>query len=237
MSNNEIIENEEQNEEYIEQEENSGPSSASLFVDKIKSWLNKQNKTLVVIVSAVLIGGIGFSLYHFMYKVPRENEAIAAIYKVQGYYEVDSFKLVLKDAPKLAEKYSGTKGGNLCNYYSGMCYLRVGDYKKGLEYLENTSFDDVVMSSLSLCNIGDAYIENKDLDNGLKFYLKSVAKAEDEFSAVWTRKKAAKVYEKKNQWKEALELYEQIKANYAEVQDAYDVDKYIARAQANLGAY
>lgn len=237
MSNNEIIENEEQT-EYIEQEEGKeGPSGLSLFVDKIKVWLNGQNKTLVYGVSAAIIIILGYISYQFFYKIPREKEAIAAIYKTQELFDVDSFSLVLKDAPKLADKYSGTKGGELAEYMAGVSYLYTGNYKKALEYLEKVNFSDQVMQYQVIGLLGDAQIENKDLEAGLKSYLKAAKGAKNEFSVIWWSKKAARVYEKKNDWKNALEIYQKLKKDYPENEGVIEMDKYITRAKAKLGEY
>ena len=237
MSNNEIIENEEQT-EYVEQEEgNEGPSGLSLFVDKIKIWLNKQNKALVFGVTAVIIGLIGYISYQYLYKLPREKEGLSAIYKTQELFDVDSFSLVLKDAPKLADKYSGTKAGNLANYMAGVSYLYTNNFKKAIEYLEDVSFDDQVMKYQVIGLLGDAHVENKNLEEGLKCYLKAAKGAENEFSAVWWYKKAARVHEKKNEWKAALDIYEKLKKDYSENEGVIDIDKYIARAQAKTDTY
>lgn len=236
MSNNEIVENEDQN-DYIEQEENSSPSSMSLFVDKIKNWLNNQNKTLVYGISGVLILAIGYIAYQYLYKIPREKEGMAAIYVTQEFFDNDSFKIVLKTAPKLADQYSGTKAGELCEYMAGASYLHTGDFKKAVEWLEKVDFNDHVLSVQSIGLLGDAYVENKDLETGLKQYLKAVSKSKNEFSSVWWRRKAAKVYEKKNDWKSALEQYETIKKDFPEDEIAPEIEKYIARAKAKLDNY
>jgi predicted negative regulator of RcsB-dependent stress response len=238
MSINDPKENEEEELEYTEQEETaSAPSGMSLFVDRIKRWLNAQNKMLTYGVGAVLVIVIGYLCYMNFYKLPKEKEAIAAIYKVQELFDTDSFKQVLKTAPKLADKFSGTKGGELAAYMAGTSYLYTGDFKKAIKYLEEVDFKDHLMSVQVIGLLGDAYVESKNLDEALKHYLKAAKKAKVEFAIVWWSKKAARVYEKKNEWKKALELYQDIKKNHREDEMAIDIDKYIARAQAKLGEY
>lgn len=183
MSNNEIIENEV---EYVEQAGgDNSPSGLGLFVDKIKSWLNTQNKTLVYGISAIIVALLGYIGYQFLYQMPREKEASSAIYKTQELFDMDSFRMVLVDAPKLADKFSGTKGGNLAAYYAGASYLYTGDYKKAVEFLDKVSFNDQVMQYQVIGLLGDAQVENKDLDAGLKSYLKAAKSAENEFSTIW----------------------------------------------------
>lgn len=235
MSNHEEIEEIQEN-EYTEQEDNK-PSGMSLMVDKIKNWINTQNKTAVIAVSAILVAGIGFGGYYFLYKMPREKEAMTAIYPVQELFDVDSFSMVLKDGPELAEKFNGTKAGELAAYMSGIAYLNTGKYNKALDYLQSVSFEDDVMAAQATGNIGDVYVEMKDLDNALKYYLKAVSKSGNDFSTIWWRKKAARVYEKKNDYQSALEQYERIKKDSPEDEAAMDIDKYIAKAKAKLDIY
>jgi len=236
MSNNEIIENEA---EYLEQAggDNNSPSGLGLFVDKIKTWLNTQNKALVYGISALIVVVLGYIGYQFLYQMPREKEGLTAIYKTQELFDMDSFSLVLKDAPKLADKFSGTKAGNLASYYAGASYLYTGDYKKAVEYLDKVSFNDKVMQYQVTGLLGDAQVETKDLDAGLKNYLKAAKNAENEFSAVWFYKKAARVYEKKNEWTEALDIYEKLKKEYSENDGVQEIEKYIARAKAKCDQY
>ena len=235
MSNNEIIENET---EYVEQGGgNKAPSGLSLLVDKIKTWLNTQNKTLVYGIGAVIVALLGYIGYQFLYQMPREKEGLSAIYKTQELFDVDSFSLVLKEAPKLADKFSGTKAGELAAYYAGASYLYTGDYKNAILFLDKVSFDDQIMKYQAIGLLGDAQVENKDLDAGLKNYLKAAKGAENEFSALWFYKKAARVYEKKNEWKEALDIYEKLKKDYSENDGTQEIEKFITRAKAKTDQY
>ncbi len=197
MSNNEAIneQNEDQLEEFNEQDESpKGPSAVSLFVDRIKNWLNNQNKTLVLSVTVVVVGILGYFGYQYLYKMPKEKKGQAAIFKMQQLFDSDSFALVAKMAPKLADEYSGTKAGNLAAYYAGTSALYTGDYKKAIEYLENVSFSDNIMSAQVIGLLGDAYVENNDLDKGLSQYQKAEKSSKTEFSAVIWYKKAGRVF-------------------------------------------
>ncbi len=238
MSNNEEI-----NEQYEEQPEEQfeetpkGPSTVSLFTDKIKNWLNSQNKSILYGVTGVLIVTISVIAYQYLYKMPKEKKGLTAIYKAQMLFDVDSFKLLVKSAPKLADEYSGTKAGNLAAYMAGTSYLYTGDYKNAIKYLEKVSFDDKIMSVQAVGLLGDAYVENKDLDKGLKQYTKAAKASNTEFSAVWWYKKAARIHERKNEWQDALDIYKLLKKEYKDADGVNDIDKYIGRAEANLGEY
>ncbi len=228
MSNNEEIE-----EQYTEQEESpKGPSASSMFVDKIKNWLNGQNKTLVYGVIGVFALTAGILAYQYLYKMPKEEKGLTAIYKAQTLYDLDSFYAVAKMAPKLADEYSGTKAGDLAAYMAGTSFLNTGEYKKAAEYLEKVGFSDKVLSTQVIGLLGDAYVENKDLEKALSQYTKAAKSASNEFTAVWWYRKAARVHEKRDEWQEALDIYNKLKKEYKDAEGNNDIDKFIARAEA-----
>ena len=234
MSNNDIIDQELDN--TTEQEQNN-PSQGNAILDQFKQWLNQQNKPLVYAVAAMLIISIVYFGYQYLYKLPKEKEGLEAIYQTQALFDVDSFRLVVKTAPKLADQYSGTKAGNIAAYMAGASYLRLSDYKKAITYLEQCSFEDHVMKYQAIGLLGDAYIEDKNLDKGLDLYLKASKGADIEFSKVQWALKAATVYEKKNEWQAALDIYLDLKKNYKENDAVQEMDKFIGRAKAKLGEY
>ncbi|MDP2175406.1 MAG: tetratricopeptide repeat protein [Bacteroidota bacterium] len=231
------IELEDNNEMENEQEQNSGPSSFNLFVDKIKAWINGQNKTLVFGVSAVVLITAGIVLYQYLYQMPREKKGMVAIIDMQKQFDDDSFSLILKKGPKIADEYSGTKAGDLAAYYVGVSYLYTGDFKNAVTYLEKVSFDDKVMKPQAIGLLGDAHVENKDLESGLKQYLKAAKVSKNSFSTIWWSKKAARVYEKKDEWKKALAIYEDLQKNFKDEDGISELSKYIARAKAKLDIY
>lgn len=237
MKDQDIDNNNEELELDNEQTEESGPSKVSLFIDGIKDWINTQNKTVVYGVSTIFIAAIGIFSYQYFYKMPKEKAGIAAIFETEEDFVNDSFNLVLKTAPKLADEYSGTKAGNMAAYMAGCSYLYTGNPKKAIEYLEDVSFSDRILKPQSIGLLGDAHIENGDLESGLKQYLKAIKASKNEFSTIWWSKKAARVYEKQENWKKSLEIYQNLESNFKDNEELVDLPKLLARAKAKLGEY
>lgn len=240
MSNNEFKDNEEDQLDQSVPETSSAPSGITLFADRIKRWLNSQNKTLTYGVVALFVIIAGILCYMQFYKIPREKEAIASIYQVQDLFDVDSFRQVAKEAPKLADRFSGTKGGELAAYMAGASFLYTGDFKNAVKYLKEVDFKDQVMKAQATGLLGDAYVETKDLESGLSQYLKASKNAKTDFAAIWWGIKAGRIYEKKNEWKKALELYTGLikdHNNNETAQEIKDVEKLQERAKAKTGDY
>ena len=208
--------------------------------DKLDEFLNKNKQPLGIagIVLAVLIGG--YYYYAYIRMPAKEKDAQAQIYIGQNYFESDSIGRALNGDGNylgflsIIDEYSGTKAGNLANYYAGISYLKMGNYQDAVKYLEEFSSDDIVVSAIAFGAIGDAYTEMNDWENGLKYYQKAMKKNPNEFSTPIFMMKTALVLEKQEKFSEAREIYEQIKNKYPLSPEAKDIDKYIARAEAKM---
>ena len=169
---------------------------------------------------------------------PREQEAQVEMFKAQQLFEVDSFNLALKGNgtikgfADLANEYSGTKAGNLSHYYAGICMLRTGDFTGAIDMLEGFSTDNALVGPLAAGLLGDAYVENGEVEKGAKQYLKAARMSKNKLTAPVFFKKAGIAFEELKNYSDAAEAYSNIKNEYPDAQEATDIDKYIARATA-----
>lgn len=197
---------------------------------------NKKQINMALIAILVIVGGyIGYTK---MIVEPMEAEAQNEIFKAQRYFEMDSFNLALngndqfKGFEAIADEYGASKVGNLAHFYAGICNLRTGKYQEAIDHLEDFSTENKLIGPLAEGAIGDAYVELGELDNGVKHYLKAARMSKNKLTSPVFLKKAGMVYEEKQEFSEALEAYNSIKKDFAESQEAQDIDKYIARATA-----
>ena len=203
---------------------------------KTEQYIEDNQKSLVVIVSAIIaIITIYLSFTNF-YLEPLEQEAHTDMYIAEMYFEKDSFNLALNGDGQflgfldVADEYSLTNAGNLANYYAGLCYLYTEQYEDAIEYLSDFSSDDIILSTLALGCIGDAYLELEDRNKALKYYEKAADNASNDFTTPRYLMKQANVLEMDGDYMAALEIYNQIKEGYSKSQIAQDIDKYIVRA-------
>lgn len=197
---------------------------------------NKKNINTALIALVVIIGGyIG---YKKLYLEPKEIEGQKELFMAQKYFEVDSFALALagndnfKGFETLVSDYSGTKVGNLSHYYAGICNLRTGKFQEAIDQLEDFSTNNELVAPLAEGALGDAYVELADYEKGVKHYLKAAKMNSNKLTSPIFYKKAGLVFEELKNYSEAIEVYTIIKNDYAEAQEAQDIDKYIARATA-----
>ncbi len=195
----------------------------------------KQINYGIIAVLAIAALYVGYSRF---YLAPLEEEAQKEAFMAQKYYDMDSFNLALvgndkfKGFEALADEYGQTKIGNLSHFYAGMCNLRLGKFQEAIDHLEDFSTSNKLVGPLAEGALGDAYVELGDLNKGVSQYTKAAKMSDNKLTAPVFYKKAGLVYEELKEYGNAIEVYQKIKTNYSEAQEAQDIDKYIARAEA-----
>lgn len=205
-----------------------------------EQFIEKNQKVLVrgvVVIIAIIAIILG---YHKFYKEPLAQEALNKMFMAESYFEKDSFNLALNGNNSfdgfltIVDQYGSTPSGNLAKYYAGLCYLYMGNYKNAIAYLEKFSSDDAVFSHLAKANIGDAYMQLGDFKQAANYYKKAVTNNTNDLTAPIILMKAGLAYEKANDYKTALSMYEKLEKEFPTSLEARDIEKYITRARRNI---
>ncbi len=207
---------------------------------KTESFIETHQKTILIVVTALVLVVGAYMAYNNLYLKSVEQDAQASIFHAEKYFEVDSFDLALKGDGNnfgvldIIDNYGVSKSANLANFYAGVSYLHKGDFDKAIEYLSDFSSDDVVISAVAIGAIGDAYMEKGNKEKARDFYLKAAKHNTNNFSTPIYLMKAGKANEILGQPKEALEIYEMIKADFPTSNEGRIIDKYITRAKMKI---
>ncbi|WP_242693238.1 tetratricopeptide repeat protein [Sabulibacter ruber] len=188
---------------------------------------------LFVAIAAAVVGGF----LYYQNQQTKNQEALAAMFQAEYYFEADSLNKALNgdgqnDGFKaVADEYSGTKAGNLANFYAGVASLKQGKYQEALNYLEEFKSDDLLLQARVYSLQGDANLELGKKAEAAELYKKAAEhKANDFFSPQYLMK-AAVAYESANQFSEAIEVYDRIINDYPLSPEVNDAKKYKARAE------
>ena len=206
-------------------------------LSKTEQYIEDNQKSLMIIVGAIVGIIVLFKAYQNFYMEPLEEEAKIEAYMAELYFQKDSFNLALNGDGQyagfldVASDYSATKVGNLANYYAGICYLQTGEYQNAIDYLEEFSSNDIILSSLAIGCIGDAYMELGDTDSAEDAYEDAVKNSKNEFTAPRYMMKLAMIHELNSDYSDALDIYEAIKEDFKESREASGIEKYISRAE------
>ena len=201
----------------------------------------EDNQKLLTRIIGVIVGVIALVIgFQNFYIKPLENSAQTDMYMAEIYFEKDSFSLALNGDGQylgfldVSDEYSWTKVGKLANYYSGICYLNLSDYESAIEYLKKFSSDDIILSTIALGCIGDAYMELGDINKALDSYEDASNNSENDFTTPMYMFKQAAIYEKEGDYEKALDLYNYINDNFKTSREANDIEKYISRANTAI---
>jgi len=207
---------------------------AELFFEQNKKMIGYVGGAIAILVTVIIA--------YKMWYIPEQNkEAQAQMYMAQSLFDKDSLTLALKGGnynattftglEEVAENYGSTPSGKVAEYMVGITLLQQGKYQDAIDHLENFSSNDVMLSVVAIGAIGDAKMELNEVDEAIKFYQKAADKNANTFTTPIYLKKAALAYESKNEYADALKLYERIQVEYPKSTEARDVEKYIQRVK------
>lgn len=211
----------------------SVPDGAEVL-DKIQVSYEKNKNRINGIIIAVVLVVAGYFGYQKLYQEPNNEKASSMMYFANKYMLTDSVDKALngdgqhKGYLAVIKKYGGTDAGNLSKYYAGVCYLKKGDSKNAIKYLEDFNGKGTLVEYSALGAIGDAHMNAGNTDKAIDFYKKAADKKDNALHAPIYLFRAGLAYEKVNKPEEAKKLYKQIRDEYPQSQEAGKVVKQLA---------
>ena len=207
-----------------------------------EQWI-EDNQKGIMSVKAVLIVLVAGHLARRQFCIePRGEQARAEMFKGEIYLERDSFNLALNGDggdyagfKAIADKYSSTDAGNLAKAYAGICCYNLGNNEEALEYFKDYSGSDDIFATNIIGMIGNCQANLGNYDEAIKSFRKAARKADNALTSPIFLKKAAVVAEKKGDYAQAIDFYEEIKNDYSDSYIGRDIDKYIERARLMAG--
>jgi len=208
-------------------------------------WVEKNQNKILTFVGFVVIVLASYYAYTNFVVEPNEINAANEIYFSQQKYEEalttenDSiFNIALNGENdnlgfiELADRFSGTKAGNLANYYIGMTYLKKNDYQNAIKYLSNFKSNDIMLSSISVGSIGDAFSQLNQYEEAYEFYTKAHEVSENNYTTPIYLFKSGIVALEIGKFSSAFDNFTKIKYEYSESPQAKNIDVYIFKAKA-----
>ena len=155
-------------------------------LSKSEAFFDKNKKTILIAIAAVVLVIAGFFLYKAYVSGPREDKASTALAKGQEYFNNEMFDKALNGDGagyagfvKVADDYSGTDAANLANLYAGLCYANLNKWQEAVNSLEAySSSNDAMVSPAAQAALGNAYAHLNQRDKAVAA-LKKPAKMAD----------------------------------------------------------
>lgn len=214
--------------------------SIETTLSKTELFIANNQKTIIIVLAVLAIAVLAVFGVKKFYLEPREKEAQTAIYHAEQYFENDNFATALNGDGNylgfvdIINDFGGTKTANLAKYYAGICYLNTGDFNQAVSYLKDFKGKDVLVSSLALGALADAYMELDKVAEAAAAYEKAANKSENTLTSPMYLLRAGMAYELAGNYQQALNVYNKIKKDYPTSNEGFSIEKYIARAQAEM---
>lgn len=216
--------------------------------NKSEQWIEKNSRPLFIGLVGIAALILGYLAYNKFISQPNEVNASNEIAYPRSFFDqaekaagakADSlYNLGLNGGADgkygfldIAKSFSGTKAGNLANYYAGITYLRQKDYKNAISYLSDFESDDELLGPTALGAIGDAFADIDQPEQALEYYEKAGNKKDNEFTTPMFLFKAGQTALKLGKHDKALGFFTTIKEKYASTQVGRDIDKYLNAAK------
>ena len=207
---------------------------------RTEQFIEDNQKLITYIVGGIVVVAAAFLGLNKFILQPREDEAQSQMFMAENYFEKDSFNLAINGDGNylgfldIIDDYSMTKSAKLAKYYTGVSYLRLGEYQEAINYLGKFKTDDILLASVKEGSMGDAYSELGDDKKALQHYINATSASDNNFTTPIYLMKAASIYENQGEPAKALEFYNRIKNEYPDTNEGQNVEKYIARTTTLL---
>lgn len=204
---------------------------------KSEQFIEKNQKLITIVVGALILLVLGYFGFQKFYLAPREKEAQAQMFMAQKYFEQDSLKLALNGDGNylgflsIIDDYGMTKAANLSHYYTGMIYLKKGDFNNAILQLKKFDSNDEFVGPMATGAIGDAYMEQNNIEKAIEYYLKAADLKKNDLTSPQFLLKAGWACETAGKYDKAVKAYERIQKEFTKSMESRDIEKYIARAK------
>jgi TolA-binding protein len=234
--------------DHVEEESTTAEVFKNLeeTASKSEKWVEKYQKPLFSGLVAVVVLILGYTAYNTYIAEPKEQNAANALsfpkenfdLAINATAEADAlYTLALEGSNgrygfvDIANKNSGTKAGNLANYYAGISNLKLKNYKTAISYLEGFSSNDALLAPAALGAIGDAFADLNQNEDALSYYEKAANTQANSSTTPLYLLKAGNTALDLGDAKKAEALFTQIKNKYSQSAIANNIDMHINKAK------
>ena len=203
-------------------------------------WLERNSKKITIVVGIIVVVVLGYFGYVKFIQEPKEEKAQNEMFMAEKYFEQNEFQKALDGDEKYAgfleivDNYGSTRPGKLAAYYAGLSYLNLGEFEQAITYLKKYTTKDAFFSIFAEGAIGDANLELGRLQEAMTHYKKAANMNPNDVTTPTFLFKLGQCHEMENDLQEALNIYEKIRTDYPNSNEAREMEKYIERIKAEI---
>jgi len=201
----------------------------------------QRNRNILFGVVAVLVLAVGGWLGYSYYKQTKTAEAQTYMFPAVYYFEADSLNKALKGdgnndgLETIANDYGMTDAGNLAQFYTGVAYLKQGQFDNAINYLKDFKSSDLLIQARAYALVGDAYMEKGQAGEAINYYEKAANYKTNAFFTPQYLMKLGLAQETNNNSSEAIQTYDKIINEYPNSSEITNAKKYKSKLQGIAG--
>ena len=200
-----------------------------------RGWIEQNTK----ILSYVAIGLVGVAVIGFLWTKNRadsNDKATTMLAKVIPYYDEGKYDPAINGVPQegtqglqaIVDEHGSTKTGQLAKLYLANSYYALKNYDKALEYYNDISVSDKLVSASALAGAAACYEAKGDLSKAASYFEKAASKNMTPMQAPENLQRSAVDYAAVGKKEKAVELLQTLKKEFPTSTYAREVDRFIA---------
>lgn len=193
-----------------------------------------------------LVYGLGVGLLALVLAVPgymyyhqqQEQQANQMLGQILPTYEQGNFDQALNGTAQqaglltIADEYGGTDAGNLAAFYAGSALYQQEQYDRALEYYQQFDKSNDFIGASAYAAEASIYESRGELEQAAQRYEQAASQYQNKLTAPRYLLEAGQAYEDAGNYAEAERVYQKVKDDYPDSNQASEVERYLARVQA-----
>ena len=207
-------------------------------VSRSEAFINKNKKTIITAVCAVVVLiAAGILVSTFVIK-PREQKAAEALFAGERYFQNGDYETALNGDQyeyagfeAVADQYGCTKAGKLAKAYAGLSLAHLNRYEEAIPMLEAFKGKDAMVAPSVLAALGNCYAHTGNDAQAAAALVKAAQAADNNLLSPAYLIQAGQIFEKLGKNADALKAYQEVKDKYYGSTQAMNIDMYIERVK------
>jgi len=200
-----------------------------------RQWIEENTK----ILSYVAIGLIGVAVIGFLWSKNRADsneKATTMLAKVAPYYDGSRYDAAINGVPQegiqglqaIVDEHGSTQAGEIAKLYLANSYFAMKNYDKALEYYDDISARDKMITASAYAGMAACYEVKSDFSQAASYFEKAASKNMTLVQAPENLQRSAVNYAAAGKKEKAVEILQTLKKEFPFSSYARDVDRFIA---------
>lgn len=202
-------------------------------------YFHENRKVVYGVAAAIVVFALAVVGY-FLLQNQREATAQELLGSILATYEDEDFRAALDGSDtqagllEIADEYGGTNAGNLAKFYAADALYQLGQHDEALRWFRDFDAEANLVGASAVAGEAAVYMAQGEFERAGDRYREAAGLFESDITTPEYLKNAGLAYEEAGAYAEAVEVYEQIEAEYPESTAGSSVAFYLARARANM---